>query len=40
MAGPEGAVNRYGADAAYNLTQQPRSAWTFELELRPYGESW
>ena len=28
------------ADAAYNLTQQPRSAWTFELELRPYGESW
>lgn len=28
------------ADAAYGLTQQPKSAWTFELDLRPYGENW
>lgn len=28
------------ADAAFALTQQPRSAWTFELDLRPYKESW
>lgn len=28
------------ADAAYNLTQQSKSAWTFELDLRPYGENW
>lgn len=28
------------ADAAFMLVQQERSAWTFELDLRPYGESW
>ncbi len=28
------------AATAYHLTQQNRSAWTFELDLRPYGESW
>jgi NADP-dependent 3-hydroxy acid dehydrogenase YdfG len=28
------------ADSVYNLTQQKRSAWTFELDLRPFGESW
>jgi len=22
------------------LVQQPRSAWTFELEIRPFGEKW
>ncbi|MBX9823152.1 MAG: SDR family NAD(P)-dependent oxidoreductase [Afipia birgiae] len=22
------------------LYQQPRSAWTFELEIRPFGEKW
>jgi len=22
------------------LTRQPRSAWSFEIDLRPYGESW
>jgi NAD(P)-dependent dehydrogenase (short-subunit alcohol dehydrogenase family) len=27
------------ATAAW-LTQQPRSAWTFELEARPFGETW
>ncbi|MCB9744000.1 MAG: SDR family NAD(P)-dependent oxidoreductase [Alphaproteobacteria bacterium] len=25
---------------AWNLTQQPRSAWSFEVDLRPFGESW
>jgi len=22
------------------LAQQPRSAWTFEIEVRPFGEKW
>ncbi|MBZ2169661.1 MULTISPECIES: SDR family NAD(P)-dependent oxidoreductase [Marinobacter] len=28
------------ADAVWMLTQQAPSAWTFELDLRPFGESW
>jgi len=28
------------ADAVHHVVQQQRSAWTFELDLRPYGESW
>ncbi|PJK31623.1 SDR family NAD(P)-dependent oxidoreductase [Minwuia thermotolerans] len=28
------------ADAYWALHVQHRSAWTFELDLRPYGESW
>lgn len=28
------------AEAVYGLANQPRSAWTFELDLRPFGESW
>ena len=28
------------ADAAFYLVRQDRSAWTFELELRPHGETW
>jgi NAD(P)-dependent dehydrogenase (short-subunit alcohol dehydrogenase family) len=28
------------ADSVYFLTQQPRSAWTFELDLRPFAETW
>ena len=28
------------ADAAFTLTQQDRQAWTFELDLRPFGERW
>jgi NADP-dependent 3-hydroxy acid dehydrogenase YdfG len=28
------------ADAAFALAQQDRQAWTFELDLRPFGESW
>jgi len=28
------------ADAVHHLVAQERSAWTFELDLRPYGENW
>ncbi len=28
------------ADAYWQLHQQARDAWTFELDLRPYGEKW
>lgn len=28
------------ADTAFHLTVQPRSAWSFEVEARPYKESW
>ena len=28
------------AETVFNVTQQPRSAWTFEIDLRPYAEQW
>ena len=28
------------ADNYWYLHQQPRDAWTFELDLRPYMEKW
>jgi NAD(P)-dependent dehydrogenase (short-subunit alcohol dehydrogenase family) len=28
------------AESVYFLSQQGRSAWTFELDLRPFGERW
>jgi NAD(P)-dependent dehydrogenase (short-subunit alcohol dehydrogenase family) len=28
------------ADTAFWLTRQPPSAWSFEVEARPFGESW
>lgn len=28
------------AESAWWLTQQPRSAWSFEIEARPFGEKW
>lgn len=28
------------ADSVFFLTQQKQSAWTFELDLRPFGERW
>lgn len=28
------------ADSVFRLCQQPRSAWSFEIEARPFGESW
>ena len=28
------------AESVFFLTQQPSSAWTFELDLRPFGGKW
>lgn len=28
------------ADTYWQLYQQPRDAWTFELDIRPFGEKW
>jgi NAD(P)-dependent dehydrogenase (short-subunit alcohol dehydrogenase family) len=28
------------ADTVFELTQQPPSTWTFEMEVRPFGETW
>jgi hypothetical protein len=28
------------AESYWQLYQQPRSAWTFELEIRPFKEKW
>ncbi len=28
------------AEAVYHVAHQERSAWTFELDLRPFGENW
>jgi short-subunit dehydrogenase len=28
------------ADTMFHVAAQPRSAWTFEVDLRPYGERW
>ncbi len=28
------------AESAFFVAHQPRSAWTFELDLRPFGERW
>jgi len=28
------------AETAWWLTQQPRSAWSFEVEARPFAETW
>ena len=28
------------ADAVHHLAHQPRSAWTFDIDLRPFGENW
>ena len=28
------------ADTVAHLTAQDRSAWTFQIDLRPFGESW
>ncbi len=28
------------ADTAFHLTEQPRSAWSFEIEARPFKENW
>jgi hypothetical protein len=28
------------AETVYWLAHQPRSAWAFEVEARPFGEKW
>jgi hypothetical protein len=28
------------AETTFWLTRQPRSAWAFEVEARPFGETW
>jgi NAD(P)-dependent dehydrogenase (short-subunit alcohol dehydrogenase family) len=28
------------AQSVVHLIEQPRSAWTFEMDLRPFGEKW
>jgi NAD(P)-dependent dehydrogenase (short-subunit alcohol dehydrogenase family) len=28
------------AESVFRLSQQPRSAWSFEIEARPFGENW
>lgn len=28
------------AESVWNVAHQPRSAWTFELDLRPFAETW
>jgi NAD(P)-dependent dehydrogenase (short-subunit alcohol dehydrogenase family) len=28
------------AEVTFQLTRQPRSAWSFEVEARPFGETW
>jgi len=35
LMNPESVANAY-----WYLHEQPRDGWTFELDLRPYGESW
>ena len=38
---PDSLMNPKSVGEAYwNLHQQTRDAWTFELDLRPYGERW
>ncbi len=28
------------AETVWNITQQPKSAWSFEVDVRPFGETW
>jgi NAD(P)-dependent dehydrogenase (short-subunit alcohol dehydrogenase family) len=28
------------AESVFDVAHQPKSAWTFEFDLRPYGEEW
>jgi hypothetical protein len=38
--GTRRAMPAYCAESVSFLARQPRSAWTFELDLRPFGEHW
>ena len=38
---PDGIMQPHElAEIYWNLHQQPRSAWTFEIDVRPYAERW
>lgn len=40
-AGPDGVLNpEHIADIYWWLHQQPRDAWSFEVDLRPWAEKW
>ena len=40
-AGPDAILNPDDiADVYWQLHQQKRSAWTFEMDLRPWKETW
>jgi NAD(P)-dependent dehydrogenase (short-subunit alcohol dehydrogenase family) len=40
-SGPDGILNPdHIAEVYWQLHQQPRSAWTFEMDIRPWKESW
>ena len=40
-AGPDAILNPdHIAEAYWQLHRQPRSAWTFEMDLRPWKETW
>src|SRR5229473_1109413 len=40
-SGPDGILNPdHLAEVYWQLHQQPRSAWTFEMDIRPWKESW
>jgi hypothetical protein len=41
LAKEDGLIDPNALAAAYlTLHEQPRSAWTFELDLRPWKETW
>ncbi len=42
LTGEEGTQLRPGdiAETVYHLATQPKSAWSFEVDLRPFKESW
>ena len=40
-SGPDGILNPdHIAEVYWQLHKQPRSAWTFEMDIRPWKESW
>ncbi len=40
-AGPDAVLDPdHIAETYWQLHRQPRSAWTFEMDLRPWKESW
>ena len=33
-------ANRTDAEEVYRIAHQPKSAWTFDSVIRPFGETW